>query len=91
MLMRFFFRRDRVITGSAPRMAAAETADAEIQTFDNAVDLDSLYHILGASWTEAANTGEKGGYKFLVALNQQNQKPAQQFSHLFCFREKGFC
>ena len=73
----FAFRRNRVVPRTSPRMAAQNTADAEVQPFDDAVDGDGFYHILRAGRPKTADARTKRREKFLVKFNRPNQQVFQ--------------
>lgn len=72
--MLYFFLRYRIISRTAPRMAAKYSFGAEPYTFNNPVDLNRLYHILRTSRAVTAASGAKRRYKILVESNRQNQQ-----------------
>ena len=49
-----FRRGDRIVSASTPRVAAAETSDAEPRTLDGPVPLDGFEEVLGAGGREPA-------------------------------------
>lgn len=72
------FRWYRVISRTAPGVAAQKSFAAEPEAFDYAVNLDGFQHILRAAWLKAAAVGQQRRYNFLVEFNRQQKR---EFDH----------
>lgn len=68
---------DRIITASAPGIAAEEPPDCQTQTFNGTVPAQGFQRILGTSGGKPAGGRGKGRYAQLVAFNQQDQGKGQ--------------
>ena len=87
---RIFSLWNRVISASAPRIAAQDSPDGEVESFDGSVLDEGLPRILRTSRGEAARGRRVGRNRSLVEANRQDEQPddaprneTDDFSHAF--------
>lgn len=72
-----FFRRNRIVARTAPRMTAANPLNPEPYAFEKTVRFNCLNHILRAGRLIAAHARTQRRNKNLIKSNQRNR----QFFH----------
>ena len=82
--------RHRVVSASAPRIAAQDSPDGEVESFDGAVFDECLPRILRTGRGETARGRRVGRDGGLVEANRQDEQPddaprdeSDDFSHAF--------
>lgn len=68
-----FLGRDRIKASSAKGVAAEDSKNSKIETFEDSVNPDGFNGILGAGGRETADSVEKIGMDFLVNPNGENK------------------
>ena len=75
--------RDRVVSASAPRVARQDALEREPAAFEEAVFLDGLDAIVGASGHIAAAFPDERRQCHLIEPNQQDQELSGQLGDVF--------
>ena len=69
------FLRYRIITASAPWVAAEDAPCGEDEALDGAVLAEGLEAVLGACGGESAAWGLEGGYAHLIESDEHHEGP----------------
>ena len=70
------------MTVTAPGVTTGDSFNTEVNTFNGSVLLNSLHHILAASWSITARIGQHRGNYPLVKFNRNNQHPPKKLTYI---------